>query len=389
MHPPRRILFFSTHTYPSKAGGGLSAFRFACFLAGRGHEVVHLSFNWNLRESHQDVVDGIKIIRLPFFDFIKAAKALSRPLLVPGIVRYTRQADLAIIYGCAPGYDVALLTGLFSRTQIVFRSTMLGSDDIETMINRAWFPRYRRWAMSKVDRYFATNPEFSAAWSRVFANRVPVVETTPGTDVTRFRPVSGEVRQQLRQKLGIANDVPVVLSVGWVVLRKGFDGVFRVLSQVKRPFQYLVVGTCIGDPDHEIGHQWADEITSLVKMGRDMLGERVQFLGPKDNVEEYMQLADVFVLNSHEEGTPNVVIEAMASGLPCLVRRLVGVDGYLTHHEKNALVFDNEAGLSEAMERVLADPALRRRLGNEATRFINGRFSYEAVAQRLLGPAPL
>jgi colanic acid/amylovoran biosynthesis glycosyltransferase len=111
----------------------------------------------------------------------------------------------------------------------------------------------------------------------------------------------------------------------------------------------------------------------------------VEFAGfiPRDGqriYDEYRK-ADIFVMPSVtekgglKEGIPGALVEAMASGLPCVATRHAGIP-YVATHEKDALLVNERdmSGLAGSLERLLDEPLLRQRLGAEAARRAVGQF---------------
>jgi glycosyltransferase involved in cell wall biosynthesis len=101
-----------------------------------------------------------------------------------------------------------------------------------------------------------------------------------------------------------------------------------------------------------------------------------------DAIEEVYRAADVLLLPSTREGLPNVVLEAMASGLACVVSRLPGVTEPLIADGESGLLIepDDPAGFAGALTALLADAALRARLGARARRVIETDYSLEKIA---------
>ncbi len=112
------------------------------------------------------------------------------------------------------------------------------------------------------------------------------------------------------------------------------------------------------------------------------VADRVVFLGdvPQREVHSYLQQADAFVLNSSYEGLPHVVLEAMAAGVPVIATNAGGT-GEVVEHEVTGLLIpiDEPAAMLAAIERLWRDPALGRRLVEEATRQMSARFDFEVM----------
>jgi glycosyltransferase involved in cell wall biosynthesis len=100
-----------------------------------------------------------------------------------------------------------------------------------------------------------------------------------------------------------------------------------------------------------------------------------------------MESADVFVLPSHSEGFPYVVLEAMSMSRPIVATRVGAIPQMLDDGEGPAgeLVPPQDvAALERAVERVLTDAALRGDLGRRARRIVERRFTIEAVRDKYL-----
>jgi glycosyltransferase involved in cell wall biosynthesis len=114
-------------------------------------------------------------------------------------------------------------------------------------------------------------------------------------------------------------------------------------------------------------------------------GARIVFAGYSANPWPLFNAADIFVLPSHSEGSPLVVLEAMDAGLPIVATRVGGVPEVLIHEETALLVNPSEpAALRNALERLVRDPALRAALGRHARETLP-RYSPESYVARLLG----
>jgi len=125
-----------------------------------------------------------------------------------------------------------------------------------------------------------------------------------GCDTDHFAP-DPEGRVEVRRQLGIEDDELVIIFVGRNHPEKGFDlllDALPLLEDIGRRAVLLLVGA---------GTQHA-----AVRTGA---GLRVIALGERNDVADLLRCADALVLPSRTEGTPNAVIEAMSTALPCVV----------------------------------------------------------------------
>ena len=120
--------------------------------------------------------------------------------------------------------------------------------------------------------------------------------------------------------------------------------------------------------------------------------EKIHFTGWRDDVPCLLKTADLFVLASHWEGMPNVVLEAMAAGIPVVSTDVEGI-GQLVEDGVSGLVVPsrNPKAFSDAMVVLASDPARCARLSNAAYQRVAQYFSvgsmvdhYESLYERLL-----
>lgn len=124
-----------------------------------------------------------------------------------------------------------------------------------------------------------------------------------------------------------------------------------------------------------------DALTSQVS--RLGLGERVAFLGSRDDVPELLHRLDLFVLPSRFEGLPLTVLEAMATGLPVVATRVGSLDEVVEEGRNGLLVpAEDPAALADALEKLVTDADLRERMGREGRTLAESTFSLSAAARR-------
>ena len=115
------------------------------------------------------------------------------------------------------------------------------------------------------------------------------------------------------------------------------------------------------------------------------LTERVIFVGEVSNVQPYYAAADVVVLPSHSEGSPYVLLEAMAAKVPVVATAVGGVPEMVEDEESALLVpVRDPRAMAAAIARVLTDSKLARKLTTNASRLVVMRYSPETYVRSLL-----
>jgi len=170
-----------------------------------------------------------------------------------------------------------------------------------------------------------------------------------GVDANRFTSVP---KAEARQRFGLPDAAQVLITVGGLVERKGFHRVIACLPTLleKHPdLHYLIVGgPC---PEGDMTQALKDQVT---KLG---LTERVHFLGPisPDDLKWPLSAADIFVLSTRNEGWANVILEAMACGVPVVASDVGGNAEVVCSPELGAIVpFDDQSALTAALDQALA-----------------------------------
>jgi glycosyltransferase involved in cell wall biosynthesis len=135
----------------------------------------------------------------------------------------------------------------------------------------------------------------------------------------------------------------------------------------------------------------------LALAGRLGVGERVRFLGYRADARSLIGLLDVLVVPSLTEGTPLIVLEAMAAGIPVVASAVGGIPDQIRHDKDGLLVpAGDPAALADALLGLLQNPDRARSLGEAALRRADSEFNHatmvrriEAVYRAALGRPPL
>jgi glycosyltransferase involved in cell wall biosynthesis len=202
------------------------------------------------------------------------------------------------------------------------------------------------------------------------------IEVLPnGFDLSRFKPVSG-MREKIRREVGVPDHVPIVASIGRFHPQKGHRILIEAAARLRGrrpPIHYVLVGAGLDDSNAALAG-W------LAEHG---LQSSFSLLGIRDDVPQLLAAADALVLPSiGEEGFPNVVGEAMASGVPCIASD-VG-DAPFIIGDTGFIVPRGDAGaLANTMERFLAMSAQERQsYGARARQRVTENFDMNAIIQR-------
>jgi D-inositol-3-phosphate glycosyltransferase len=149
------------------------------------------------------------------------------------------------------------------------------------------------------------------------------------------------------------------------------------------PHYLAVVG---GDPS-ATGENLSSEMGRLQALCSELgLNDMVLFLGKRDqaSLPYYYSAADVLIMPSHYESFGMVALEAMACGTPVVASKVGGLVFLVVDGETGFVVPDNNPiALSEKLTLLLTNPALRKRLGQQAAAYAR-QYAWENIVARLL-----
>jgi glycosyltransferase involved in cell wall biosynthesis len=178
--------------------------------------------------------------------------------------------------------------------------------------------------------------------------------------VSVFLPASEAQVRESRETLGIPAGAEVLLNVGRLSREKGQADLIKAISILRKTNDSRAIRlVLVGDgPDRKKLGDVAKQLG---------VADWVIFAGHQANVTTFYTMANLVVLPSHTEGSPNTLLEAMAAGRPIVATAVGGVPEIVTHNKEALLVEkNNPVDLASSIERVLSDVNLQKQLSGQA-----------------------
>ncbi|HZM42350.1 MAG TPA: glycosyltransferase family 4 protein [Acidimicrobiales bacterium] len=204
-------------------------------------------------------------------------------------------------------------------------------------------------------------------------SRVTVIHN--GVDPMALSP--GPAQPDIRRELARDPSAPIVLAMCRLDPRKGVDQIIRAVAALDGDLgraQLAIVGTS------STGEGLARRLRLL---GAELLGDRVRFLGPRQEIAAVLRSADVLVQASSREALGLSVLEAQACGTPVVAYPASGTSEIVRDGETGLLARqDDVAHLSACIGRVLTDAGLRAHLAGAARAQVVTTFTLERQADR-------
>src|SRR5262245_29260894 len=217
-----------------------------------------------------------------------------------------------------------------------------------------------------------------AAADRFIRDRIvppALLEVVPnGVDTERYRAVPGGTRERLRQSLGLGTEF-AWLAVGRFETAKDYPNMLRAFARVlaERPGAVLLL----------VGRGSLQSETEALAGSLGLVG-KVRFVGTREDVPEFMTVADGYVMSSAWEGMPMVLLEAAAAGLPIVATRVGGNQEVVREGVTGFLAPPGDDGaLAAALLRLMALPeAERRAMGARGHDHVRQHYGLGRVVER-------
>ena len=224
-----------------------------------------------------------------------------------------------------------------------------------------------------VRRAIAVSPTVGRELTQYYGVDPELITVIPNAvDLARFQPADAAARRaRIRSQHAYTDEDVVLLFVGKEFRRKGLRMIIDALAQLPDAAKLLVVG---GD----------DPAPFLARARERGVADRVTFVGHSSAVEDYFQAGDVFVFPTAYEPFGLVLLEAAASGLPLVTTPLGVAEEFVVTGENGALIERDAVSIARALQPLVDDRDLRRRMGERARVGANGYTSWETVAAQTI-----
>jgi rhamnosyl/mannosyltransferase len=362
-----RIVHLYKDYFPPTVGGiEQSVHRFATWSVRHGAEAVVVTSHPGSRRTITETIDGVRIVRCAEW-----ARLWSTPF-GPDMPRELGRLEADVFhlhYPSPPGEVSWLLARPRGAMVITWHSDVIRQKAVMPIYGRVVHALLRG-----ADRVMPTYEGQAAAspYLRRYPEKVRVVPL--GIDLEQFATDGRDPSAVAAMREGLGGG-PVVLFVGRIVGSKGLD----VLLDAARAVEARIV--IVGD-----GPELARLRARCTSMGLD---ERVVFTGrvPPDRVKDFVAIASVGVLPSIYEAYGLAMVEIMTNGIPIVCTELGTGTTFINRPGETGLAVrpGDPAALAEALNRLLRDEALRRRLGENARARAHEHFSLESMMRGVIG----
>jgi glycosyltransferase involved in cell wall biosynthesis len=364
-----RICYVLSYFHPLESGAERQAFRQARELVRRGNQVrVVTKSAPDL--PRDDLVEGIQVHRWvrpiafgPLFGLSFVAGVMH------ALYRLRTSFDLIHTHqGLWEAVATGAARGLLRGVPVLIQPASSGYyGEAEELARTRGFPVLRR-VILRNPWFGAISADIEREWYRLGVPAGRIVRLASGVDAEHFRPGPSALEANLPPR-------PRVVFTGRLHPQKNLDALLDVWPAVaaRTGASLLLVG-------------WGPDRARLESRARELgVADRVHFTGPVADPAEHLRAADVFVLPSVAEGMSNSLLEAMATGLPCLASAIGGNTDLVDDGRTGLLLPAEDPGAwASGLIRILEDASLARSWGAAARHRIEEEFALPVVVDRYL-----
>lgn len=346
-------ILFSNAVKPTSWGGGEKwVLQTAKNLEKTGHHCIIICRKDSLFQQKVET-EKFSCIPIPFFNSIDIRSVLQ-------IYQRIKQNNIHIVI-CSTNLDIKLagLAGRMAGIPVISRQGLaLISNKIKYKILIKYFTDSIVTNTFSIKQQYESYPWFPKNHIRVIYN---------GVDI-HPRLFPEKTIRQLREHYHIEPDEKVILSCGRLNYQKGFSFLIeaaRLAAEARQKWKFIILGE--GSQRKLLETQIQNNRLSNIILA-----------GHQEETGKFYQMADIFVLSSLFEGTPNVILEAMTHRLPVIATAVNGVKEIIEHGKNGYIIpAQNALAIYQQLEQILPDTTTLNQLKEAGYETVKIKFSWE------------
>jgi len=382
-----KICIFSTTYFPKAGGAERFIHGLAENLTAKRHKVyVLVPYDKSL-----DLESSLsyKILKLRFLSPFRSNYILLEVMLFLNVLFYILRYRFDVIQAVIlypSGFVAALFTKLF-KIPSVLRPT---GEDIQIYKKLNYGLRLIPFVDSRLkkslvncSKVIAISPSIDKDLLSVlgYENRGKICPISNGIDLKKF----GEKAEfNIKKDLNLKKSDKVIISIGRNHPKKDYKTLIKAVSLCPLNYHLVIVGGGEEPLNEIVAKKDMFRTHFLGQLPKNYTGKLLPFSFPPKMVVDYLKTSDIYASSSLIEGSPNVILEAMAAGLPIVAVNGYGTKDYVNDSENGALVkCQNPEKLSKALIRILSNKNLLSKYA-KASKKMSLLYSFNIVANEYI-----
>lgn len=376
--------------YPVVGGGETHARLLAQSLNDLGMRTFVLTRRSDKSFPRSETISGTPTHRVSPAGPNRFGKYAMVPFALVELFRRRHEYDIIFVCGFRVlGLSAVLMSRLFHKACVLraesqgemsggYASAFRKLPTPVAVVFRSWIG-FRNWVLKQANGYVGISKPIAEEFVECGMDTRRIFKFPNGIESKAFTPVDADGRRSLREKLGLPVDRMIASYSGKLNQGKGLEHLLRAwvdVSEAREDAHLVLIGSGGGQ---SLSRE--DELRAYVR--DNALESSVTFTGYVENVNEYLQASDMFILPTENEAFPLSLLEAMSCRLPVIASRVGGIPEIVSHLDNGILVnpADPDA-LSSEIVRLMGEPSLAGSLAANARQTACDRYSIESVAAR-------
>lgn len=369
-----KILMIS-HEYPPIGGGGANACMYLSREYAKAQYDITIVTAWYEGQSEIEANQGVYIIRVKskrkhkeYCSFLEMADYLYKAWPIVKRLENEQHFDVCQIFFGIPSGPIGYRLRKKYGVPYIIR---FGGGDIPGFQNRFTFlykllGPFLKVIWNNADALIA-NSEGLKKMAVGFYDKKPINIIYNGVDINKFYPV-------IKNKHNTNEEIIKLLFVSRLIERKGLQFVIPSLKKIEEKSHKIVRLIIVGDGPYR-------KDLEKIAMENDCTN-MICFEGQKEKIEllSYYQQADIFIFPSKKEGMPNVVLEAMACGLPIVMTPCEGSKELVTN---NGFISSIDT-FADKITELCSNTELRRHMGQNSLTNVEKIFTWKSVGTKYM-----
>lgn len=274
-----------------------------------------------------------------------------------------------------------------TNSRSIIELTMSG--DIKSLYHRddKWVKRFNKRIKTRMfesaNAIIGISPTLMKEYDEYCENMNKIRLIPNYVDRNVFSSCDATKKIELRNNYQIESNTFTILFVGGLFKRKGIDDIIKIIEQLGRRTDKKICFIIVGE-----NNKTAEQINysnELAKVNSRFKSINVILTGQQYNISSYYKIANVFLFPSKREGLPNVVLEAMSSGLPVIMNEIDGLTDYLIDNEKDGwIIKDDINSYVVKLLDLIKNPSGLEQMSLCAKQKIESRFSKKVILDKYL-----
>lgn len=343
-------------------------------LVEEGHE-VDVAFNIKNKVSPEIFENGCKVYNVPFqrsplsINNFRAYATLKKIIL-------DEKYDIVHTHTPVASVITRLVCKNLKSVKVFYTAHGFHFYKGAPLLNWIIYYPIEKWLSKYTDVLITINKaDYDIAINKKFRSKKVIFVNGVGINLERFQPQKQSKKLLLREQYNYRSNHFILLYAGELSYRKHQDLLIRVAAKLKDKIPNLkILFAGIGD----LKEQYTKQIDELG------VHRQVEMLGYRKDIDNLMNIADVAVSSSRQEGLPVNVMEAMATGLPLVVTNCRGNIDLVTDNENGFVVeMDDVQKFADAVEKLYRMVKLRQEFGRKSLSLINN-YSTQSVMKEIM-----